>query len=77
MLPAWHFRGRGEDVVRESYADFADERRKVIAAARKLIASGVSPGNICLLSHYRFENSCLQGEKAKAPQIIGGERYYR
>lgn len=31
-------------------------------AAKKLLAQGVSPGKICLLSRYRFENSCLQGE---------------
>lgn len=60
--PARYLKVRGEDVVRESYRDFADERDRVIRAVKKLLSQGVPPGKICLLSRYRFENSCLQGE---------------
>lgn len=60
--PARYLKVGGEAVVRQTYTDFADERRLVVVAVKKLIARGVDPGKICLLSRYRFENSCLGGE---------------
>ncbi|MGB9825814.1 MAG: ATP-binding domain-containing protein, partial [Desulfofundulus sp.] len=62
MPPARYLKIVGEDVIRESYTDFADERKRVVRAVKKLLSQGISPGKICLLSRYRFENSCLQGE---------------
>lgn len=61
MPPTRYFKIRGEGVVREGYTDFADERKRIIRVVKKLLAQGVSPGNICLLSRYRYENSCLNG----------------
>jgi DNA polymerase III delta prime subunit len=60
--PARYLKIKGEDVVRMGYRDFEDERRNILKAVKKLISQGISPGKICLLSKYRFENSCLQGE---------------
>jgi hypothetical protein len=62
MLPARYLKVDGEDVVRESYTDFADERNRVVRAVKKLLSQGIPPGKICLLSKYRFEKSCLQGK---------------
>ncbi|MHB8307201.1 MAG: nuclease-related domain-containing DEAD/DEAH box helicase [Candidatus Desulforudaceae bacterium] len=61
MPPTRYFKIRGEGVFREGYNDMADQRRLVIKAVKRLIAQGVPPGKICLLSKYRYENSCLQG----------------
>lgn len=62
MPPARYLKVGGEDVIRESYTDFADERNRVVRAVKKLLSQGIPPGKICLLSRYRLENSCLQGE---------------
>jgi hypothetical protein len=59
---AKYFRLTGEQVVMEAYDDWENERRCVIKAVKKLLAQGVPPGKICLLSKYRYENSCLEGE---------------
>lgn len=60
--PAKYLKVRGEDVIRQGYADHDEERVLVRDTVRKLISQGVKPGKICLLSKYRFENSCLHGE---------------
>jgi len=60
--PARRFLVSGEDVVQEDYVDAADQRAKVLRTVKTLLSQGISPGQICLLSRYRFENSCLQGE---------------
>ncbi|NSW84102.1 MAG: NERD domain-containing protein [Syntrophothermus sp.] len=62
MSPARYLKVGGESVIRKSYTDFADERNRVVRAVKKLLSQGILPGKICLLSRYRFENSCLQGE---------------
>lgn len=62
MAPARFFRVDGENVRKETYDDFSDERKKVIGAVKRLLGQGVRPGSICLLSRFRYENSCLQGE---------------
>lgn len=62
LEPTRFFRVDGESVVRESYKDFQDERQKLLKAVKKLISQGVSPGDILLLSRYKFEKSCLHGE---------------
>lgn len=60
--PARFFRVDGESVTREAYTDFADERRKLLKAVRRMLGQGIGPGSIYLLSRFRYENSCLQGE---------------
>ncbi len=60
-IPAKYFRVDGENVERIPYTDFNDERRILVKTVQRLIGQGVKPGNICLLSKYSFENSCLQG----------------
>jgi hypothetical protein len=62
MPPARYLKVGGESVIRESYTDFTDERNRVVRAVKKLLSQGIPPGKICLLSRYRLENSCLQGE---------------
>jgi hypothetical protein len=60
--PARFFRVDGEGVQRESYKDFKDEKRQLVKMVRRLLGQGIQPGAICLLSQYKYENSCLQGE---------------
>lgn len=62
IVPAKSFRVDGESVVREPYADFAQEKRQAAKTVRRLIAQGIKPGDICLLSRFSFRNSCLNGE---------------
>lgn len=52
----------GDNVTRESYTDYTDERRKLIAKIKNLKSQGVSLGDIVILSPYTYENSCLNGE---------------
>lgn len=60
--PTKFFRVDGESVTREAYSDFADERKKILKTVKRIIGQGIKPGSICLLSKFKFENSCLQGE---------------
>ncbi len=62
MRPERFFRVDGESVVKEPYTDHEDERRKLLRVVRSLLGQGIKPGNIILLSRYKFENSCLNGE---------------
>jgi len=62
MPLARYFRIGGESVVRKSYTDFTDERKRVVRTVKRLLDQGISPGKISLLSRYRFETSCLRGE---------------
>jgi hypothetical protein len=62
MKPARFFRVDGENVVKEAYNDFSDERKKILKTVKRLIGQGIKPGSICLLSRFKYENSCLQGE---------------
>ncbi len=60
--PAKHFRVDGENVVKEAYSNNSEHRRMLVKAVRNLLGQGANPGSICLLSRYRFENSCLEGK---------------
>lgn len=62
MTPARFFRVDGESVVKEVYSDFEDEKSKLVRVVKKMIGQGIRPGSICLLSKFRYENSCLKGE---------------
>lgn len=62
MPPAKYLKISGEDVIRESYKNFKDEKNKVKKAVKRLVSTGISPGKICLLSRFRFARSCLQGD---------------
>jgi len=60
--PARFFRVDGEGVIREAYNDFADERKKLLRTVKRMLGQGIRPGSIYILSRYKYENSCLQGE---------------
>ncbi|MBS3976643.1 MAG: NERD domain-containing protein [Syntrophomonadaceae bacterium] len=62
MKPERFFRVDGENVLREPYSDFSDERIRLLRAVKRLIGQGIRPGTILLLSRFRYENSCLKGE---------------
>lgn len=52
----------GPDVGKDSFADSDQLRKKLITKTKELIKSGVNPGEIYILSPYKFENSALKGE---------------
>lgn len=47
----------GEEVVKISYKDQADQRRKVIRMVKNLLGQGVAPSSIYLLSRYKLNKS--------------------
>ncbi len=61
MEPARFFRVDGESISSESYQDAEDERRKLVRTVRQLLSKGINPGDVILLSHHTYENSCLGG----------------
>ena len=60
--PAKHFRVEGENVINEVYSNNSEQRRMLVKAVRNLLGQGANPGSICLLSRYKFANSCLEGK---------------
>jgi len=62
IRPARFFKVDGENVQRESYTDFTDERVKLLRTVKTLLKQGIRPENIVLLSRFKMENSCLAGE---------------
>lgn len=60
--PAKRFRVDGEAPERFSYLNNEDQKLKLIDLIKKLLRQGVNPGDIVLLSKYKYENSCVTGD---------------
>jgi hypothetical protein len=49
----------GPEVEQHWYSGPADQRRLVSRSVNRLLSVGIKPQEICILSKYRFSNSCL------------------
>lgn len=59
--PAKFLKVDGPDVEKNPFTDRNDLRKKLLAKVKELLKSGVNPGEIYILSPYKFENSSLEG----------------
>lgn len=62
LSPDEYLKVQGGKVTRIEYSNQKEEKTKVFNTVNDLLLKGIKPGDIVILSPYKFDNSFLQGE---------------